>query len=738
MEEDGIFPIMGMWDNEFKASAIQWKVQSEPYLYCRQKKIGEITYMHMRLKQIPLQLMSNRTTKTVETIADCLQKCISMRSLKQVHACIITSGLHQKNYLLVKLVSLTSKVLGDIAYARTIFDGSRDIVNVFLWTAMITAYCRHHSVEAILIYREMCRLHSIAPNSFTLSSVLKACSILLAVQQGYQLHVHAVKLGLNSDIYVQTTLMDMYAKFGCIESAKHLFNTMSERSVVACNAMIVCYTKSGNVKAARAIFDKMAERDSISWASMICGYTNHGSMPDAQKLFDQMSERDVTSWNALITGYSHSGEWLRALHLFNQMQSDKVKPNQVTIAVVISVCGHIGALEMAKEIHEYLQKDISVEKNAHVFNSLIDMYAKCGSVDEAHRVFSEMPFKDIVSYNAMIVGFANHGHGEDALKLFSNLLLGGLQPDGVTFLGVLTACSHSGLLDLGRQYFSSMTRDHRIEPSVDHYACMVDLLGRAGLVDEAYELVKTMAVEPHAGVWGALLGACRTYCNVEVGEIAAGKLFRMEPGNPGNYILLSNIYARANMWDGVAKVRRWMSGRGVTQTAGCSWIDVDSGAHNFLIGRASTEQFTFTSLLMPCESINSAYENLSVEFELDVMVMTVTQNSCLLKNWLHSKHPAKTTRFNQRISFAITSLNLAVKFEPSLVGGRWNKRTHCWHATDFCDLSRADLANSGPRHRVRKSKLVQMTGPTESRHSCLAPRQGGGMSKLNNLVLKEV
>ncbi|XP_043699074.1 pentatricopeptide repeat-containing protein At3g29230-like [Telopea speciosissima] len=530
----------------------------------------------MWLKRIPSALIP-RSAEIVEIISEHLQQCTSMRSLKQVHAPMITSGLHRENYFSVKLVTLSTKVMGDITYARMIFDCFFDTKNVFLWTSMIAAYAGQQSqdtVEAIFIYRKMQR-HMVRPNSFTLSSVLKVCSFLLAIQVGRQIHGHSVKLGLNSDPYVQTTLVDMYAKFGCIKSATYLFETMSERNIVVCNAMIMCYTKAGNVEAAQKIFDNMTNRDCISWTAMISGYSNHGNMQAAQDLFYLMPERDASSWNALIMGYSKSGEWHRALVLFNEMQLENVKPDPVTMAVIISVCGHIGALETATQIHDYVKNKGGVILNVHVFNALIDMYAKCGSVDKAHQIFCEMPFKDIVSYNSMIAGFANHGHAEDALKLFSELVRYGLQPDAVTFVGVLTACSHAGLLDLGCKFFNCMTRHYRIEPLVDHYSCIVDLLGRAGLVQKAYELIKVMKVEPHAGVWGALLAACRTYCNVEVGKIAAKELFKMEPANPGNYVLLSNIYARANMWDDVSKVRHWMRRTGVAKTDGCSWIEID-------------------------------------------------------------------------------------------------------------------------------------------------------------------
>ncbi|KAL4185973.1 hypothetical protein AMTRI_Chr10g8480 [Amborella trichopoda] len=530
--------------------------------------------------------MINQVLGVAQTIAEHLQKCACMKSLKQIHAQIFRHGLIRDNLLAVKLVAFCSKASGDIDYARLVFNWTIDTANVFLWTAMITGYAKNQSQvtkEAIMLYKQM-HQHGVPPNSFTFSSSLKACSFLVASNEGRQIQSQAFKLGLDADIYVQTTLVDMYAKFGCIEAARQLFDSMQERNLVVWNAMLVGYSKSGWVAAARALFDEMPERDSISWTAMITGYTNRGDMWAAQALFDQMSNREVvTSWNALIAGYSHCGELIEALGLFDLMLAENVKPNQVTMAIVISVCGQLGALVRARWVHEYV-KASGLEMNVYVYNSLIDMYGKCGSLDEAYKVFCEIPMKDTVSYNAMIVGLANHGYGNDALKLFLELQNIGLWPDRITFIGVLTACSHTGLVREGREYFECMTKVYEIEPSVDHYACMVDLLGRAGCVEEAHKVVEGMAVVPHAGVWGALLSACGIHGNLEVAEIAAKNLFEIEPGNPGNYVLLSNIYARARRWDDVAKVRRLMRGKGVAKTAGCSWIEVNNEVYKFLIG----------------------------------------------------------------------------------------------------------------------------------------------------------
>ncbi|WOK95264.1 pentatricopeptide repeat-containing protein [Canna indica] len=423
------------------------------------------------------------------------------------------------------------------------------------------------------------------PNHFTLSSVFRACSIVKAIQEGNQIHGHSTKLGYNSSIYVQATLVDMYTKLGRVQEALQLLWAAPEHNVVLYNTMITYYAKGGDMKAARELFDKMSYRDSVSWQVMISGYGGYGDTARAKELFDQIEERDINSWNALILGYCHNGEWYEAMKLFNEMRLATVKPNQVSMAILMSACGHLGASEIARQLHGFLEKSC-IEMNCYVFNSLVDMYAKCGNVSEAYKVFSEIPVKDVVSYNIIILGFASHGLGYDAIKFFSKMLDSGIQPDIVTFLGILSACSHAGLVDTGRKYFECMSRDYAIEPAADHYACMVDLYGRAGLIKDAYDLVKSMSITPHAGVWGALLNACRMHCNIDIGRIAAQELFSIEPVNPGNYVLLSNLFARAHLWDNVAEIRHTMRRR-VPKTMGCSWIDVNGEVNEFLVGDAT-------------------------------------------------------------------------------------------------------------------------------------------------------
>ncbi|KAL6842098.1 hypothetical protein ACP4OV_028077 [Aristida adscensionis] len=296
-----------------------------------------------------------------------------------------------------------------------------------------------------------------------------------------------------------------------------------------------------------------------------------------------MPGRNVNSWNMMITACSAEGLWAYAVQVFNQMRVAGFKPDAATLAWLMSACAQLGSLTVARQVHGFLKKGC-VEINSHVQNSLTDMYAKCGSISQAHLLFVETQPKDTVSYNVIICALAHHGHGRVALELFNRMVEGGLQPDGVTFLGVLSACAHAGLVHDGKHYFESMRSTYAIEQSPDHYACMVDLYGRAGLVEEAHCLVHTMPMRPHAGVWGALLNACRKHCHIETGKIAARELIGIEPKNPGNYVLLANTLARGQQWDSVEIVRQSMRGKGVDKTAGCSWVELDNVVHEFFMG----------------------------------------------------------------------------------------------------------------------------------------------------------
>lgn len=346
--------------------------------------------------------------------------------------------------------------------------------------------------------------------------------------------------------------MDVYARGGDILSAKKLFDTMPEKNLVSSTAMLTCYAKHGQIAAARELFDEFREKDVVCWNVMIDGYTQHG-FPN------------------------------EALALFRRMLKTKVRPNEVTAVAVLSACGQIGALESGRWIHSYIE-NLGIKLNVQVGTALIDMYSKCGSLEDARLIFDKVNDKDVVAWNSMIVGYAMHGFTIDAIRLFNEMLRIGLKPTDITFIGILNACAHAGLVDEGWRFFNSMKDEHAIEPKVEHYGCMVNLLGRCGRVEEANKLIKNMKVEPDSVMWGTLLGACSLHGNIDLGEEIAEYLVSQNLANSGTYILLSNIYAAKGNWDGVAKVRTLMKDSGVQKEPGCSSIEVNNKVHEFLAG----------------------------------------------------------------------------------------------------------------------------------------------------------
>jgi pentatricopeptide repeat protein len=519
-------------------------------------------------------------------------RAISPAAARQLHAQLLLRGLPLPARAAVTLIASSSSAFP--RYARAVFDSvPAASANVYLWTATISSYAKHASpalaAEAFALFRLMLRSGP-QPNAFTVSSVLKSLSTLRAAHEVCQVHGFLAKAGLGSSVHVGAALLDSYGSLGRMEDARRVFDGIPARNVVAGNAMVACYVRGGDVEAAREVFDGMAERDPISWNTLMSGYLRQGDAHVARGLFDEMPRRNVNSWNVMIAACSEAGLWADSVRVFNRMRLMGFRPDAATMAVLMSACSQLGFMSVAKQVHGLLQKGC-VELNCHVQNSLVDMIAKCGCIGEAHLLFVETRPKDVVSYNVMISALAQHGHGKDALKHFNEMIEEGLQPDAVTFLGVLSACAHAGLVDNGEHYFESMGTTYAIQKSADHYACMVDLYGRAGLIDEAHRFVKMMPVKPHAGVWGALLNACRKHCNIDVGDIAARELIRIEPMNPGNYILHANTLARSQRWDAVVDVWRLMRGNINEKNTGLSWVEVETVVHEFLAGDFSHPSF---------------------------------------------------------------------------------------------------------------------------------------------------
>jgi len=480
--------------------------------------------------------------------------------------------------------------------ARLVFDKIYES-DVFSWNVRIRGHARNGQYEeAIVLYVKML-CAGIRPNNFTFPFVLKACAAFSAMQEGAEIHSHIIKMGLELDVYVGTALINMYAKCGNMEDACKVFDNRSQRNVVLWTALIAGYAQNREAVEALKVFHRMQVKDmkpdpvtivsvvlacahlkALQIGEMIHGYIirkgfeSHvyvatgiidmyakcRSVKSALRVFDRMPDRNVVSWNAMVTGYARNGHAKEALALFRQMQRVGMKPDLVTMLCVLPECAHLAHLQSGEQIHGYIIKS-GFESDIFVGNSLIDMYAKSRRIDIARDVFDKMCRRDLVSWSAIITGYAIQGLVEDVFSVFSQMQQAGMKPNDITFVSVLSACSHAGLLDKGWQYFDCMTKDYLIIPKVEHYACMVDLLGRTGHLVEAQDFIKQMPLEPNASVWGTLFDACRFRGNVEIGQHVAEYLFELEPENAKCSVLLSNIYARAGRWEDLAKVMTMMT-----------------------------------------------------------------------------------------------------------------------------------------------------------------------------------
>ncbi|KAM3703107.1 hypothetical protein ACJW31_04G071200 [Castanea mollissima] len=385
------------------------------------------------------------------------------------------------------------------------------------------------------------------------------------------------------DVFTWTALVSGYVQNGMLDEARRVFDEMPEKNEVSWNAMIAGYVQCKRMDTARDLFEAMPCRNISSWNTMITGYAQSGDISQARNLFDRMSQRDSISWAAIIAGYAQSGHGEEALHLFVKMKRNGERLNRSAFTCSLSACADIAALELGKQLHGRLVK-AGLETGCYVGNALLAMYCKCGSIDEAYDIFEEISEKDVVSWNTMIAGYARHGFGKEAMTVFESMKTAGIKPDDVTMVGVLSACSHTGLLDKGTEYFYSMNCDYGITANSKHYTCMIDLLGRAGRLDEAQNLMRNMPFEPDAATWGALLGASRIHGNTELGEKAAKIIFEMEPDNSGMYVLLSNLYAASGRWGDVSRMRLKMRDNGVKKVPGYSWLEVENMVHTFSVG----------------------------------------------------------------------------------------------------------------------------------------------------------
>nr|CAD1819192.1 unnamed protein product [Ananas comosus var. bracteatus] len=559
-----------------------------------------------------------------------LQSITNSKSLSkglQLHAHAISSGVLRRNtYLATKLCAMYS-LCGAATDARAVFDAIV-LKSSFLWNVMIRGYaCSGFPLKALVLYREMLGFGK-RPDSFTYPYVLMACADLLLVEVGKRIHCEVIVYGYEADVYVGNSLLSMYSKFGEMGIARKVFDIMPTRDLTSWNTMISGYQKNNEPeRALLVLFDLIGNGWGMDRATLLsvlpaCAdlsalkqtkeihayilrnftefdifvvnafihvYAISGFLMGARHLFENNNKNDIVSWNSIISGYSHTGGAIESLRFFRQMNSQGIAPDTVTLIAVLGVCDRIAALQFGRSLHGYVTKR-GYDREVTVNTSLIDMYSKCGSLECSRQVFDQMITRNLISWSAMISGYGLHGHGREAVQCYSEMKMNGVVPDNVTFTSVLSACSHAGLVNEGKKIFNEISKDYSLRPTVEHYTCIVDLLGRAGYLDQASEFIMNMDVEPNADVWAALLSACRIHQNVELAEYAAQNAFRLNPKGVGPYVCLSNLYAVKKRWTDVARVRAAARNNGLKKPPGCSFMELGMEIHRFMVGDKSHPQ----------------------------------------------------------------------------------------------------------------------------------------------------
>lgn len=555
------------------------------------------------------------------TFTSILSACASPVSLelgKKIHALVVEAGVESNVWVGNSLINMYARC-GSYNMARKVFDKmiDRDIVT---WNTMIGAYSQHqHGEHAFEIFERMLQ-ENVKPNKITFMNTLTSISSPSAVEEGKYVHFQIVKSGYGADIGVATALVSMYARCGNLVEARKAFDNVLQQDIVLWTAMISGYAQQGLGTEALKLFwqveHKGLKRDRLLYTSILntCaslgnlkegqrvhaiiikdGYENDtwvvsalidmyakgGSLVEARNVFEKTQKGDVVSWNALIAGYAQQGCGDKALDLFHQMERTHIKPNNVTFMCILDACAGLASLEEGKRIHTQIV-EAGFESDVRVGTSLVNMYTKCGGVEGAWQIFNKLSHRDVVSWNAMIAGYGMHGRGREAIQLFEEMKRGGVKPNSSTFVGLLSACSHMGLVDEGRRLFRYMSQDLKISPTVEHYGCVVDVLGRAGHLEEAEDFINKMPFAPSSSIWETLLGACRIHCNFGIAERAAERALQMDSQNAAVYVLFSNICAAACMWEKVAEVRKLMKDRGVKKEPGRTWIEVSNRVYSFV------------------------------------------------------------------------------------------------------------------------------------------------------------
>lgn len=565
------------------------------------------------------------------TMLVAVQACAELGSLKfgkQIHQLVIKFKFVDDFYILNALLNMYSNN-GTLHSSYQLFESVPNC-DLPLWNSMMSAYAEFGCHEDAMGLFTRMQSEGVKEDQRTVAIILSICEELAdGLLKGKSLHAHLIKRGMMMDAYLGNALLNMYLELNCVESVQKVFGQMKDGDIISWNTMILALA-SNNLRAqACEFFQRMRESEikpnaytiisilaacedvsCLHFGRSIHGYVikhgveinqplqtalsdmymNCGDEATARDLFEGCPDRDIISWNAMIASYVKNNQAYKALLLFHRMISE-AQPNSVTIINILSAATHLASLPQGQILHAYVtRRGFSLGLDFSLGNALITMYARCGSMQSAENIFRTLPKRNIISWNAIIAGYGMNGRGRDAMLAFSQMLEGGFRPNQVSFVSVLSACSHSGFIKTGLQLFHSMVHDFNVTPEVVHYSCMVDLLARGGRIDEAREFIGSMPIDPDASVWRALLSYCRAYSDAKLAKTIFEKLDELEPMNAGNYVLLSNVYATAGLWLEVRKIRTWLKENGLRKPPGISWIVVKNQVHCFTAGDRSHPQ----------------------------------------------------------------------------------------------------------------------------------------------------
>ncbi|KAL2473820.1 Pentatricopeptide repeat-containing protein [Forsythia ovata] len=586
------------------------------------------------------------------TYPSVLKACGGLRRVdygNKIHVNLIKSGFLSDVVVASSLISVYAKS-GVFGLAIKLFDDMPE-KDVASWNNVISCYYQCGQYEKALGYFERMKTLGFRPDSVSFTTAISSCARLLDLERGKRIHEEVVRSGLALDGFVKASLVDMYGKCGCLERAKEVFDEMGNKSLVSWNALIGGYSLRGDSVSCIELVVQMyqvkvrpssttitsllvacatstqlrhgkfvhgyiirnnIETDIFTDSSLVDFYFKCGSVALAEEVFRMMPKNNIVAWNVMISGYVSAGCYVESLGIYDDMREAGIKSDAITLTSALAACSQLAALERGKELHNCIAES-KLDSNEIVMGALLDMYAKCGAINEARGVFNQLSTIDLVSWTSMIVAYGSHGHAFEALKLFDEMSKSNIKPDRVTFLAVISACSHAGLVDEGHHYFNLMINNYGIQPTIAEYSCLIDLLGRAGRLYEAYEILqRTQYIREDVDLLSTLFSACHLHGELKLGEDIAKLLIEKDPDDPSTYIVLEKMYASTKKWDEARKVRLKMKGLGLRKNPGCSWIEVNRRIHSFL---AEDKTFPQAELVYGCLSL------LHIHMEKDEMAV---------------------------------------------------------------------------------------------------------------------